>query len=352
MKEKRLDYLDILKGIGIVLVVLGHTPTLSEDIRTWLFSFHMPLFFIVSGIRFAFNDSVREQFFPYLYKRFQSTMIPYFWFSLINIGMDVCRMYVHPENVGPEMIKDDILQTVSLFGTSVLWFLPAFFLGELCMYGLIRKSPVWLTGIIGIVSLWLPAVGSWMIQTYLPMKGNLFLTWLGYLLMMLLRVLTALVFLLVGYVLYGWLKRCSMRAVWEILMGCFCLLLNVVTAFVNGRVDLHFLVYQNVLLYYLAACSAVIGLILICRHVKPVRFMIFLGRNSLIIMLTHMGCQVMNLSTRFATAMSEKIPTAGNIVFQVCFYLALLIGELLMIWLINRFGFFLIGKRKPVKMEY
>lgn len=351
MKEKRLDYLDMLKGIGIILVLLGHSPTLSEDIRTWLISFHMPLFFIVSGILFAFKDSAREQFRPYFNKRFKSTMIPYFWFSLINIGIDIYRFYAHPENVGPEVITADIVQTVSFFGISVLWFLPTVFLGELCMYGLIRKCPQWLIGGIGMVSIWFPSVGGWMIQTYLPMEGDLFFTWLGDLLMMLLRVLTALVFLLVGYVVYFGLKRFSVKAMWEILLGFGCLLLNVLAAFANGRVDLHYLVYQNVLLYYLAACSAVIGLILICRHVRPARFLVFLGRNSLIIMLTHMDCQVMNLSLRFATAMSERTPAAGNIMFRVWLYLALLIGELLLIWLINRFGFFLIGKRKPVKME-
>lgn len=351
MEEKRLDYLDMLKGIGIVLVVLGHTPTLSEGIRIWLISFHMPLFFIVSGILFAFKDSAKEQFRPYLGKRFKSTMIPYFWFSLINIGIDVCRSYVHPENVGPDVITEDILQTVSFFGISVLWFLSTAFLGELCLYGLLKKCPLWLIGVIGMVSLWLPTVGSWIIKLYLPMEGNLFFTWLGYLLMMLLRVLTALVFLLVGYVLYGWLKRSPIKAVWEIVLGFCCLLINAAAAFANGMVDLHYLVYQNVLLYYLAACSAVIGLILICRHVRPFWFLIFLGRNSLIIMLTHMDCQVMNLSIRFATAVSERMPTAEGLIFRVCLYLALLIGELLFIWLINRFGFFLIGKKKPVKME-
>lgn len=350
MKERRLDYLDMLKGIGIILVVLGHTPSLSESVRTWLLSFHMPLFFIMSGMLFGFKESVREPFLPYLCKRLKNTMIPYFWFSLLNIGIDVCRLYIRPENVGPEVIVTDVLQTISFFGISVLWFLPTIFLGEICMYGLIRKCPVWLTGLIGVISLWLPAAGG-LIQTSLPMEENLFLRWLGYLLMMLLRVLPALVFLLVGNMMYCLLKRASMKAVWEIILGFCFLLLNVAAAFANGRVDLHYLVFQNILLYYLAACSAVIGLILICRHVKPFRLLGFLGRNSLIIMLTHLDCRVMDLSIRFATTMSERMPGAANLMFRIWLYLALLVGELLLIVLINRFGFFLIGRKEPVKWE-
>jgi len=51
----RIDYLDIAKGIGIILVYIGHcyigerTQTLSNVIY-WIYSFHMPFFFFVSGM--------------------------------------------------------------------------------------------------------------------------------------------------------------------------------------------------------------------------------------------------------------------------------------------------------------
>lgn len=59
--NKRLEYIDIVKGIGIFLMVLGHSY--SEDnaslIIKWLYSFHMPLFFIVSGVLYGirYNNS-------------------------------------------------------------------------------------------------------------------------------------------------------------------------------------------------------------------------------------------------------------------------------------------------------
>lgn len=54
MKDKtRLEYLDAAKGLGILLVILGHiyawNPNINRKILvTWIYSFHMPLFFIVS----------------------------------------------------------------------------------------------------------------------------------------------------------------------------------------------------------------------------------------------------------------------------------------------------------------
>ncbi len=53
MNEKRLNSIDIAKGIGIILVVIGHTNT-PFGIGKVIYQFHMPLFFILSG--FFYKD--------------------------------------------------------------------------------------------------------------------------------------------------------------------------------------------------------------------------------------------------------------------------------------------------------
>ena len=159
MKERHLDYIDMVKGVGIILVVLGHSTYISEQALTWLASFHMPLFFIVSGLLFAYKQSEQEPFGSYCRKRFCGMMIPYFWFSLIYIGVDYYYLYAHPEVIDQAFINAAALQAVSLFGISVLWFLPAIFLGELCLYGLIRRCPLWLIILLASVSLWIPGGG-------------------------------------------------------------------------------------------------------------------------------------------------------------------------------------------------
>lgn len=161
MKEKRLDYIDMVKGIGIILVVVGHSTYVSENMLTWLASFHMPLFFIVSGMLFAYGNSGQEAFGSYVKKRFRGMIIPYFWFSLIYIGVDYYYLYAHPEIINQEFINTAILQALSFYGISVLWFLPAIFMGEICFYGLMKKQyPVWLLMLIGIGAAWLPVLGK------------------------------------------------------------------------------------------------------------------------------------------------------------------------------------------------
>lgn len=50
MARQRLIYLDTLKGMLIILVVLGHCGTaLSTGLLSSIYAFHMPLFILVSG---------------------------------------------------------------------------------------------------------------------------------------------------------------------------------------------------------------------------------------------------------------------------------------------------------------
>ena len=42
---KRLKYVDIAKGIAIIMVIIGHST--SGVLRGTIFSFHMPLFFLI-----------------------------------------------------------------------------------------------------------------------------------------------------------------------------------------------------------------------------------------------------------------------------------------------------------------
>ncbi len=54
MKEKggegRIAWLDGARGIGILLIVLGHVIPMTTPISHFIYSFHVPLFFFLSGM--------------------------------------------------------------------------------------------------------------------------------------------------------------------------------------------------------------------------------------------------------------------------------------------------------------
>lgn len=90
-KEKFISY---SYAIGAILVVLGHsTPTGASDmplivdkIRTFIYCFHMPLFFFIAGFLFKFTSDRREK--PYgsfIKNKCIKFLTPYFVLSAIGI---------------------------------------------------------------------------------------------------------------------------------------------------------------------------------------------------------------------------------------------------------------------------
>lgn len=87
--ENRIDWVDISKGLGIILVIIGHCVYLGGLIHNWIFSFHMPLFFILSGIfirKIKLNSFIKKTIFKTDYTIYDFL---YYW---SNINCNHTRM--------------------------------------------------------------------------------------------------------------------------------------------------------------------------------------------------------------------------------------------------------------------
>ena len=87
---ERDNSLDLLKGIAIFLVVLGHL-NVATPIENFIYSFHMSLFMFISGCTFWYSYKKSEKAISYVLKRFHSLIIPYivwgffyYWFYFNN----------------------------------------------------------------------------------------------------------------------------------------------------------------------------------------------------------------------------------------------------------------------------
>lgn len=76
--NQRIAWIDILKGIGIIFVVLGHV-IYNDMIFNWIYSFHMPLFFFAGGYLYKKDTNIVQN----IKHKFRSIMIPYFLFGLL-----------------------------------------------------------------------------------------------------------------------------------------------------------------------------------------------------------------------------------------------------------------------------
>lgn len=76
--NKHISWVDWAKIFGIYLVTLGHGHLVSDDARMLIYSFHMPLFFILSGMLY------KKRTFKETFKRTIKTMlVPYLLISMI-----------------------------------------------------------------------------------------------------------------------------------------------------------------------------------------------------------------------------------------------------------------------------
>lgn len=89
--------IDIVKGLGILLVVVGHfnpagAPVWYEVLRQWIYSFHMPLFLFVSGYLYmtvSHRPDVSDcsSLTIYLKRKASRLMLPYLVFSILAITL-------------------------------------------------------------------------------------------------------------------------------------------------------------------------------------------------------------------------------------------------------------------------
>ncbi len=75
LNKTRFDKIDIIKGLGIILMVCGHC---NAPFTGWLYMFHMPIFFIASG--YCWNSRNSQDFSSmvnYIWRKIKSLYIPY-----------------------------------------------------------------------------------------------------------------------------------------------------------------------------------------------------------------------------------------------------------------------------------
>lgn len=168
MGYKRIEWVDCAKGIGILLVIFAHSISNSDTLIGYLllgaiFSFHMPLFFILSAVTFRPSENM-EQFVAKTKKAFRHLIVPALIIFLLRsiIGYFSAHM-----GIG-EYVKEKLLALLFASGVTVnigetvisefgmIWFFVALFLGR-SLYDLLHLKLD--KKILGIVTLVMSVAG-------------------------------------------------------------------------------------------------------------------------------------------------------------------------------------------------
>lgn len=147
--DNRYKWIDVAKGLGIVLVVYGHVLRgihgslaipLSESFfmfsDNFVYSFHMPLFFILSGL--FFEKSLRKRTtISFLKEKLYSLAYPFIVWSILQTSIEFFLSKYTNGSVGIEE-----LWTCLFIPRAQFWFLYALFfinLINLCLFAINKK---------------------------------------------------------------------------------------------------------------------------------------------------------------------------------------------------------------------
>ena len=132
MEQKtRLDYIDIAKGIGMILVYVGHCKIQgSSPLFQWIYSFHMPLFFFLSGLLFK-----RKKFRIVIINKTLGLIVPYVLFSVINYFLYTISGTSEISIVGVILYG---------WGLNPMWFIPILFVIEMFHTSWVCQRRLWL----------------------------------------------------------------------------------------------------------------------------------------------------------------------------------------------------------------
>lgn len=353
MENQRYAELDIAKGIGILLVLTGHIQYISIGLREFIVAFHIPLFFIITGMLICVKRENEKRLWQTVKKKSRSILQPYLIFSVLFLIIQFV-LYKTGYAITIDMIKQNIYLTVILYGMSVLWFLAALFLGEVAFLGIIKSCKEKWTPLILIIWLILSCAANRQLQYYCALYSNRSVTvYLMYLGQAVLRI--GIVTFLIGVGFYLWkLKERVKMTVWGTgLTGIICLGSTIVISHINGGTDLHYLVFNKEYLYFPGAILGSMGILGISYCLNKfdkfplLKVLKFYGKNSLIVMVTHVDTYLMYFSTIVVMHFNKDIlDYNGNVRFCVELFLLVTVAEGVIVLIINRYFPWIIGKRR------
>lgn len=130
----RKNYIDYMRAMAIVLVVLGHINSSNMVLKSWVYEFHMPLFFFITGLTF----SAKKIDLKILDEKVRSIIVPYIIWGLIYMEFSFGSLL--------NLLYGSYKSIKESNALSSLWFLPTLFVSYFVCQIVIRIKNRWLLG--------------------------------------------------------------------------------------------------------------------------------------------------------------------------------------------------------------
>lgn len=276
-------YIDVAKGIGMLLVLLAHSCGFIYYTGLYCISFFMPLFFVLAGYVYKNKYSFRE----YLKKKAQRVLKPYFIDSIILLiicyTLGICKNNIFNSIIGifyssyclffPRNSENNIFFFV--LNNEPMWFLTTFFVASIFFYIVING---WEKVYIKYILIAIIAHVVTFLPIYLPWGADI--------------AILGLIFMLIGYHLKTFIEP-EKRKIFEII---FLIFVYILLANLNPNVNMSTREYGDFLIgnTYVYILTGTIGSIICIYFSKIIQntfvgtIMSLIGKNTVPILAFHL----------------------------------------------------------------
>lgn len=336
--NQRKDFIDIAKGIGIILVVLGHLDGGEQLSRYMIYAFHMPMFFMLSGV---FADT-KKPFKEYFVKSAKTLYLPYFILTVADaVIFGAIRLITGGNALG--VIKADAIALLG-FGFETnnrpLWFLFALFVIRLVYYFADKNKYV--KYFVMVASLMFILAPS---HFELPQKCIYLMAIPG-----------------LGFYILGNLMKAEILNTDKIIKGhtlasvLIFVALTVGLGFIaneNGMIDMTWYNYSEPELFLAGSMFGTIAVIILSALISnlkiPSKVLCFFGRNSVIIMCAHY--YIARKGMKFLMGRLDLSQYLYHPVTQAIALPVIMLIMVVVILIVNKYFYFVFGKSKPNKNQ-
>lgn len=141
--KERIVWIDQLRAVAFIFVILGHM-TINKTVESWIYSFHMPLFFLISGLTLNIEKVYNTSFKKYFTNLFRRMIIPYFWIQFICL-LAICVINAVTNgkavpvagNIKGIFVANGLILP---YPSRAMYFVIVLFFAQLCLWFFIRMT--------------------------------------------------------------------------------------------------------------------------------------------------------------------------------------------------------------------
>lgn len=334
---EKTRFLNIYRCVALLAMMFSNMNFVSADISKVLCAFGVAVIFMSVGA----ECSIRRDKLSIL-SAFKMTIIPYITFSVILICYDLYRIYASSNSFLGALLKQRIMDSLTLYGSGYLWILPTLLFAYLIFEFVSKVGNNVISFLILLIfaSAYIAAGG---LQGFINPNNNTTQAIIFRILMVIWRSV-----LMSGFVYLGSFGMKLIEVIRKkyilVISGFVLTIIGIVFAFFNDRVIYETLLLGNPVLFYASAFCIGTGLLFITEWINVFPIMEIFGKGSIVFISTFDEFGIVQLSTTIDVYM---VALANNyFVGHSCAVLLIVLLELLLICIFSMVLPFVIGVKR------